>query len=135
MIKIGEINSFIVLRKSDLGYMLSNKDEQLLLHFNQTNGEELELPTVGVCPFEPIMFEGNGLTTPATASAMIDRIILPRGIIFGFIPEKSGVYKFYSTEEFNDIKGKKAYHNYEMGRLNAYFSGRRGRIYRKSYCS
>ena len=42
MIKIGEINSFIVLRKSDLGYMLSNKDEQLLLHFNQTNGTELE---------------------------------------------------------------------------------------------
>ena len=42
MIKIGEINSFIVLRKSDLGYMLSNKDEQLLLHFNQTNGMELE---------------------------------------------------------------------------------------------
>ena len=42
MIQIGEINSFIVLRKSDLGYMLSNKDDQLLLHFNQTNGEELE---------------------------------------------------------------------------------------------
>lgn len=42
MIKIGEINSFIVLRKSDLGYMLSNKDEQVLLHFNQTNGVELE---------------------------------------------------------------------------------------------
>ena len=42
MIKIGEINSFIVLRRSDLGYMLSNKDEQLLLHFNQTNGVELE---------------------------------------------------------------------------------------------
>ncbi len=42
MIRIGEKNSFIVLRKSDLGYMLSNKDEQVLLHFNQTNGEELE---------------------------------------------------------------------------------------------
>jgi predicted RNA-binding protein (virulence factor B family) len=42
MIKIGEINSFIVLRTSDLGYMLSNKDEQVLLHFNQTNGMELE---------------------------------------------------------------------------------------------
>ena len=42
MIKIGEINSFIVLRKSDLGYMLSNKDDQLLLHFNQANGAELE---------------------------------------------------------------------------------------------
>ena len=44
------------------------------------------------------MFEGNGLTTPATASGMIDRIILPRGIIFGFIPEVSGVYKFYGDE-------------------------------------
>lgn len=64
-----------------------------------TNGVELGLPTVGVCPFEPIMFEGTGIETPATASAMIDRIILPRGIIFGFIPSVTGVYKFYSTEE------------------------------------
>ncbi|MBQ4570077.1 MAG: redoxin domain-containing protein [Bacilli bacterium] len=64
-----------------------------------TGGKELGLPTVGVMPFEPIMFEGNGIYTPATASGMIDRIILPRGIIFGFIPEKSGVYKFYSTEQ------------------------------------
>ncbi len=63
-----------------------------------TGGVELGLPTVGVCPFEPIMFDGNGIEKPATASGMIDRIILPRGIIFGFIPEKSGVYKFYSTE-------------------------------------
>ena len=64
-----------------------------------TNGVELGLPTVGVCPFEPIMFEGTGIETPATASAMIDRIILPRGIIFGFIPSVTGVYKFYSTEQ------------------------------------
>ena len=49
MIKIGEINSFIVLRKSDLGYMLSNKDEQLLLHFKQTNGEELEINSMIEC--------------------------------------------------------------------------------------
>lgn len=64
-----------------------------------TNGKELELPTVGVCPFEPIMFEGNGIDKPATASGMIDRIILPRGLIFGFVPDVSGVYKFYSTEQ------------------------------------
>ena len=49
MIKIGEINSFIVLRKSDLGYMLSNKEEQILLHFNQTNGEELEEGSMVEC--------------------------------------------------------------------------------------
>ena len=49
MIKIGEINSFIVVRKSDLGYMLSNKDEQVLLHFNQTNGEELEINSIVEC--------------------------------------------------------------------------------------
>ena len=49
MIKIGEINSFIVLRKSDLGYMLSNKDEQVLLHFNQTNGVELEEGEMVLC--------------------------------------------------------------------------------------
>ena len=64
-----------------------------------TGGVELALPTVGVCPFEPIMFEGNGITEPAIAEATFDRIILPRGFIFGFTPTKSGVYKFYSTEE------------------------------------
>ena len=63
-----------------------------------TDGE-LGVPTVGVCPFEPIMFEGNAIEEPATAEATFDRIILPRGFIFGFIPEKTGVYTFYSTEE------------------------------------
>ena len=64
-----------------------------------TNGEELGLPTVGVCPFEPIEFVGDGLEEAAKAEATFDRIILPRGFIFGFTPTKSGVYKFYSTEE------------------------------------
>lgn len=64
-----------------------------------TNGVELELPTIGVCPFEPIMFEGNGIDKPATAEGMIDRVILPRGLIFGFVPDVSGVYKFYTTEQ------------------------------------
>ena len=65
-----------------------------------TNGVELGLPTIGVCPFEPIMLEGTGIDTPATAEGVFDRIILPRGLIFGFTPTKSGVYKFYTTEEY-----------------------------------
>ena len=64
-----------------------------------TNGVELGLPTVGVCPFEPIMLEGTGIETPATAEGVFDRIILPRGLIFGFTPTVDGVYKFYTTEE------------------------------------
>lgn len=68
-----------------------------------TNGVELGLPTVGVCPFEPIMFDGNGINEPATASGMIDRIILPRGLIFGFVPEVSGVYKFYGVESIETL--------------------------------
>ena len=64
-----------------------------------TNGIELDLPTVGVCPFEPIEFSGDALEEPAKAEATFDRIILPRGFIFSFTPVKSGVYKFYGTEE------------------------------------
>ncbi len=64
-----------------------------------TNGVELGVPTIGVCPFEPIMMDGNGIDEPATSEATFNRIILPRGFIFGFIPETSGVYKFYTTEE------------------------------------
>ena len=68
-----------------------------------TGGKELGLPTIGVCPFEPIMFEGSGIEKPATASGMIDRIILPRGLIFGFVPEVSGVYKFYGVESVETL--------------------------------
>ena len=64
-----------------------------------TDGTELGIPTTGVCPFEPIVFEGDGVNEPAKAQGTFDRIILPRGLIFGFTPIKSGVYKFYSTEE------------------------------------
>lgn len=60
-----------------------------------TNGIELGLPTIGVCYFEPIFFEGDGIDAPATSEGVFDRIILPRGLIFGFTPTKSGVYKFY----------------------------------------
>ena len=67
-----------------------------------TNGVELGLPTIGVCPFEPIMLEGDGLDTPATAEGVFDRIILPRGLIFGFTATQSGVYKFYTTEEVSE---------------------------------
>lgn len=70
-----------------------------------TNGVELGIPTTGVCPWEPIMFDGDGLTEPATAAAVYDRIILPRGFIFGFTPTKSGVYKYYSTEETLETMG------------------------------
>ena len=68
-----------------------------------TNNVELGLPTNGVCYFEPIEFEGNGIENPATAEATFDRIILPRGFIFAFTPEESGVYKFYSVEEIETI--------------------------------
>lgn len=36
---IGEINELIVLRQSDLGYMLSNGEEEILLHFKQAERE------------------------------------------------------------------------------------------------
>lgn len=70
-----------------------------------TGGVELSTPTYGVCPWEPIMFDSDGYNTPAKAEATFDRIILPRGFIFGFTPSVSGVYKFYSTEEINETLG------------------------------
>lgn len=70
-----------------------------------TGGVELSTPTYGVSPWEPIMFDGDGINTPASASAVFDRIILPRGFIFGFTPSQNGVYKFYSTEEINETLG------------------------------
>ena len=49
MIKIGEKNAFIVMRKSDLGYMLVNKNEQVLLHFKQALEQELEINSTVEC--------------------------------------------------------------------------------------
>lgn len=39
MIKIGEINHLTVLRKSDLGYMLTDGNEEILLHFREATSE------------------------------------------------------------------------------------------------
>lgn len=57
-----------------------------------TNGVELENPIIGLAPFTAIEFDDNN-----QASAYFDRVILPRGYVFGFTPTVSGVYKFYST--------------------------------------
>lgn len=62
-----------------------------------TDGVELENPIIGVSPFEPIMFEGDGINAPAKAETVFDKVMLPRGKYFGFTAQKSGVYKFYST--------------------------------------
>lgn len=68
-----------------------------------TNGVELGVPTTGVCYFEPIEFEGDGIDTPAQATGDYNRIISPRGMIFSFTPTKSGVYKYYSTGKLETI--------------------------------
>lgn len=39
MIEVGKINKLKVIRKSDLGYMLSNGDEEVLMHYKQANKE------------------------------------------------------------------------------------------------
>jgi len=41
-LKIGEINSLTVNRKTDIGYMLESDTEQVFLHFNESNHEELK---------------------------------------------------------------------------------------------
>lgn len=73
-----------------------------------TGGKELsieQIGLIGVAADKPIMFEGDGITEPAKAEGVFDRIILPRGLIFGFTPTVSGVYSFYSTEETLETAG------------------------------
>ena len=43
MLNIGEINSLQVLRKTDIGYMLTDGKEEVLLHNNETNFTKLEV--------------------------------------------------------------------------------------------
>lgn len=42
MYNIGEINQLKVLRKTDIGYLLDGKEEEIFLHFNDSNYMELK---------------------------------------------------------------------------------------------
>lgn len=41
-LKIGEINRMIVLRKTDIGYMLKEDEQEVFLHFNESDHQPLE---------------------------------------------------------------------------------------------
>jgi predicted RNA-binding protein (virulence factor B family) len=41
--EIGKINNLKVARKTDLGYMLTNGKEEVFLHYNETNYQELKI--------------------------------------------------------------------------------------------
>lgn len=72
---------------------------EVCVYYSAYAANNVDISITGVCPWEPIMFEGNGIEEEATATGNFNRIILPRGLIFGFTPDVSGVYKFYGTEE------------------------------------
>ncbi|PKK93293.1 MAG: DNA-binding protein [Tenericutes bacterium HGW-Tenericutes-6] len=42
MFKVGEVNRLKVNRKTDIGYMLESKDDQVFLHFNESKHESLK---------------------------------------------------------------------------------------------
>ena len=48
MIKLGEYNNLTVVRKSDLGYMLTDGNEEVLLHFSQSLSEHTDNEEVKV---------------------------------------------------------------------------------------
>ena len=48
MIKLGEYNNLTVVRKSDLGYMLTDGNEEVLLHFSQSLSEHKDNEEVKV---------------------------------------------------------------------------------------
>ena len=58
---------------------------------------EFEPSIQGIAPFAPFEFEGDA--DSGTASAYFDKVLIPRGYIFKFVPEKSGVYKFTTIGE------------------------------------
>src|SRR5574344_668070 len=60
-IKIGEINTLTVKRKTDIGYTLANEEgNEVFLHFNQANGE-LE---IGSIIDVDILLDNNSLKDP-----------------------------------------------------------------------
>lgn len=65
-----------------------------------TGGVQFANPNTGVSPFEPIVFEGDGINEPAKAEATFTKVIMPRGMYFAFTASKNGVYRFYSTSSF-----------------------------------
>ena len=43
MIKVGNINKLIVSRKTDLGYMLKDNDEEVFMHFNDNANKNIKV--------------------------------------------------------------------------------------------
>lgn len=68
MVKIGQYNTFIVNRKTDIGYMLDSQDEQVFLHINESMHTELnsgdELTAF-------VYIDGQGRTAATLAKALL----------------------------------------------------------------
>lgn len=66
-----------------------------------TNGVELEDPIKGVSTFSaPDVIVSEDKNNPEYNVVSYERVIMPRGYLFKFVPEKSGVYRFLTQSEY-----------------------------------
>jgi len=97
MITVGNYNEFIVDRKTDIGYMLKNKDEEILLHEKQMAGKTLE---VGDKVFAFVMYDSKGRQT-----ATLEEAICTTNS-YGFatvVDVKVGLGVFLNINTFKDV--------------------------------
>ena len=66
-----------------------------------TNGVELEDPIKGVASFSaPDVKVSEDKDAPVKNEVSYERVIMPRGYLFKFVPEKSGVYRFLTDSDY-----------------------------------
>ena len=98
------LDAYCKLTAADLGVTYTeNTWLSLCEYFNAygTDGKELEDPIKGVSTFsapDVIVSESNENLIPNEVT--YDRVIMPRGYLFRFVPEKSGVYRFITDSEY-----------------------------------
>ncbi len=113
---------------------------EFCVYFDNYHGEEIENPIIGICQKEAIPAEIGTADSPVANHVVVDRTLVPRGIIYSFTPTVSGVYRIYSDipEEYSSQQGGFCYvtdnqggykEDDSLGDFDIYFTGIAGRTY------
>lgn len=109
-------------------------------YYDNYCGKEIENPIIGLCNKEAIPVEAGTKDNPVANHVVVDRTLVPRGVIHKFTPEVGGVYRVYSIipSEYSSQQGGYCYvmdstgayrDDDNIGNFDMYFTGIAGETY------
>lgn len=123
-----------------VNYYNDNTWLEFCVYYDNYCGDEIVNPIIGICNKAAIPVEAGTKDNPIANRVVVDRTLVPRGIIHSFTPVESGVYRVYSIipEEYASKQGGYCYvmdkdGNYRdddnIGNFDMYFTGIAGETY------